>query len=443
VKSGFAQSEGSSNAKEERVAVLALRNRIQMSKEEVDYLTGLVRQIISKRMSRKYLIMTQENIEVLLPPDTNLEDCVSNCQVETGRTIGARYIITGDVLRFGSSLRLTLRMHDTKSGRLLASEVAKAKALDELEAPTERAVEALVNQVDGASKPRETTSSARDDDYERDSDRRSSRYREPTRDRPLTRRERLLRRARAAEAERRRRQDDRFKREQRRLEAERARKRAQREKRRAREERLAKQRASREQSRAESKESSLGSGLSPITYEASFGVAQVQCADQCDGVEENGSGFDFALSYNIIPPKSEWGWLLSLDMRFAHATLGDPFGMSESFTYDGTYLTVGALGGFQLGRFIARAMLGVGTAVGNLDYQGSGDFQTYDFESVSTLLTGAELGWRINDVFMVSLYQQRFTPGEDVEVCDFFSDTCSSVTLPSLNQVGARLSLTF
>ena len=51
--------------------------------------------------------MTQENIEVLLPPNTKLEDCTSECQVETGRTIGARYIITSEVLRFGSSLRIS------------------------------------------------------------------------------------------------------------------------------------------------------------------------------------------------------------------------------------------------------------------------------------------------------------------------------------------------
>ena len=132
----------------ERLAVLMLRNRINMSREEVEYLTSVVRRITSKRLAQSYLIMTQENIEILLPPNTQLEDCVSECQVETGRTLGARYIITGEVLRFGSSLRLTLRMHDTKTGRLVSSEVAKGKEIEALEDPTEKAVLALIQQIE-------------------------------------------------------------------------------------------------------------------------------------------------------------------------------------------------------------------------------------------------------------------------------------------------------
>ena len=47
-QSTSARNAQGDNASGDRIAVLSLRNRIQMSKEEVDYLTGLVRRIISK-----------------------------------------------------------------------------------------------------------------------------------------------------------------------------------------------------------------------------------------------------------------------------------------------------------------------------------------------------------------------------------------------------------
>ncbi|MBM4292212.1 MAG: hypothetical protein FJ138_12885, partial [Deltaproteobacteria bacterium] len=132
---------------EERIAVLPLRNAAQLERGEVDYLTGILRGVTAKRLPKTYIVMTQENILTLLPPSTKLEDCVGECEVDTGRTLGARHIITGEVVRFGSSLRLTLRLHDTESGRLVGSEVAKGKLVEDLEAPTEEAIAALLTPL--------------------------------------------------------------------------------------------------------------------------------------------------------------------------------------------------------------------------------------------------------------------------------------------------------
>ena len=141
-----------------RVAVLTLRNRIEMTQSEVDYLTSLVRQATADYLAKDYVIMTQENIEVLLPPDTNLDDCVSECQVETGRVIGAHYIITGEVLRFGKTLRLTIRMHETKIGRLVASSRVKGKTIEELEEPSVSAVASMLAKIS----PNQSSASVRD-----------------------------------------------------------------------------------------------------------------------------------------------------------------------------------------------------------------------------------------------------------------------------------------
>ena len=46
-------------------------------------------------------VMTDKNIIDLLPDDTKIEDCIGECEVQTGRMLGAKYIITGEVGRAG------------------------------------------------------------------------------------------------------------------------------------------------------------------------------------------------------------------------------------------------------------------------------------------------------------------------------------------------------
>jgi hypothetical protein len=406
-----------------------------MSKEEVDYLTGLVRRIISKQLSRSYLIMTQENIEVLLPPGTNLDDCVSECQVETGRTIGARYIITGDVLRFGSSLRLTLRMHDTRSGRLIASEVAKASKIDDLEAPTERAVEGLINQIDGARLKAASATSQPDRSASTDTRARSDRDAslDSSRDRgsrPLTRRERLLRRARAAETERKRRQD----------------KQALQRKRRRLKKRQKRARASKTKSSSAAKTSRRTA--KHIESEISFGLAGSQCTNTddfllCSKLESQLS-FDIALDYTIIQPEEDdFGWMMSLDMRYAHVNFADADSMVN---YNMNMLTVGALGGIKLWDLYLRCLFGLGYSFGVLTSDNTDPDRPpveLDFESTSGIVYGFDLGWQISEEWMISVYQQTLDSVEEQEVCDFFADTCDMVKLPTISQQGFRLTLVF
>jgi len=47
-----------------------------------------------------------------------LEECQGECEVDTGRRLGADLIVSGEVLRFGSGLRINLKLHDVKSGQL-------------------------------------------------------------------------------------------------------------------------------------------------------------------------------------------------------------------------------------------------------------------------------------------------------------------------------------
>ena len=69
----------------------------------------------------KYSIYTRENLTQILS-DNEVECVEGQCEVETGRNIGADYIISGNVLRRGSELKLVLKFHDTSSAKLMAIE---------------------------------------------------------------------------------------------------------------------------------------------------------------------------------------------------------------------------------------------------------------------------------------------------------------------------------
>ncbi|MFM8559261.1 MAG: PEGA domain-containing protein, partial [bacterium] len=84
----------------------------------------------------------------LLPPGKTLADCSKGqCEVEVGRTIGADYIVTGEVLKFGDELRLNLKVHHCVSGAFLGSQTAKGSRVRDLESGLTTASGALFAMV--------------------------------------------------------------------------------------------------------------------------------------------------------------------------------------------------------------------------------------------------------------------------------------------------------
>ena len=63
-------------------------------------------------------MITKENILVMLPSGKTLADCEGSCAVDTGRKIGAHWVLVGEVVRFGATIRVTLKLHHTASGIL-------------------------------------------------------------------------------------------------------------------------------------------------------------------------------------------------------------------------------------------------------------------------------------------------------------------------------------
>ena len=119
----------------QRVAVLELINRAPtlVTADEVKYLTNELRSVASYLPRDQYLVLTKESLEVLIDPKLKLEDCVGSCEVKVGRLVGAKWIITGEVVRFGESLRVSLKLHQTETGQFLKGESLKGKTVGQLE----------------------------------------------------------------------------------------------------------------------------------------------------------------------------------------------------------------------------------------------------------------------------------------------------------------------
>lgn len=392
----FAQ-EGAEETK--RVAVLALRNKLQMSPSEVEYLTGLVRREAAKSLPIDYLVMTQENIISLLPPDKTLEDCSSECEVDTGRLLGARYIITGEVLRFGSSLRLSLRLHDTQTGRLIGSEVAKGKELEELEGPTEGAIRLLLKELTASASPQPTSQASPKLTVGGGGKTTSTSVR-----------------GRAKEAVAR-------------IDAPAPRPAP----------RPAPKAEPNAEPKAEPQTNAEPSALWP-RFELQMGLATSACAPNgdadCTNFDNNmSSNFgvgDFGLQYNFLRGKS---FVLGTDVRFMNFMFTDT--RDDFFTYDVTSLSVGAVLTYVKGPLFGRLQVGVGTQ------SGYGDINEADlsYDAPSTRF-GLEAGVR-SGAFTVSLYFQSDKTDGEASVCRFDSFECVSVPVVGVRQTGVRFGWVF
>jgi len=93
-------------------------------------------------------VMTRENtMQMLKAFGKKLEDCVGECEVETGKLLQADYVVSGRLTRVGTHYKLTLRVHETATGSLIASATASGKTVDELDDDTSGAAARLLDPL--------------------------------------------------------------------------------------------------------------------------------------------------------------------------------------------------------------------------------------------------------------------------------------------------------
>jgi len=131
------------------ISVLDLQNNADLTDPEVSYLTDLSRDALARNLPLEYFtIMTRESILELLPEGTRLSDCLdASCEVEIGRTLGADYVVSGEVLTFAGELRLILKVHHCNSAAFIGSESAAGAGLKDLENSMASTTELLSERI--------------------------------------------------------------------------------------------------------------------------------------------------------------------------------------------------------------------------------------------------------------------------------------------------------
>ena len=117
-----------------KLAVLDFQNKAKdLNADDVRYFADVVRGATLKS-APGLEVMTRENLLVLLQSTgKDIGQCEGECEVDTGRRIGADAIISGDVVKVGSKYHISLRLHETHDGRLLSSAIATGRTVDELD----------------------------------------------------------------------------------------------------------------------------------------------------------------------------------------------------------------------------------------------------------------------------------------------------------------------
>jgi len=98
-----------------RVAVLEFKNDAKLKTDEIRFLADLFRRKALTLNKYGLVVMTRDNILELMEPGKALEQCEGACEVETGRLLGASYLVSGQVLRIEGTLRLVANLYDTKT----------------------------------------------------------------------------------------------------------------------------------------------------------------------------------------------------------------------------------------------------------------------------------------------------------------------------------------
>jgi len=81
---------------------------------------------------RGVVVMTRENMLVLLR-DMGKKECgEGECEVETARNIGADYVVSGKVVRMEQIYVVTLKLHETQGGSLIGTDTVEAASQVEL-----------------------------------------------------------------------------------------------------------------------------------------------------------------------------------------------------------------------------------------------------------------------------------------------------------------------
>src|SRR5439155_26575900 len=135
-------------AQSDLVAVLEFRDKVPEGQRiDAAYISDQVRSAV-KELLPQMKVITRENMLVLMQASgRKLEECEGECEVDTGRRIGAELVVSGELLRFGTQYKLNMKLHQVRSGELLAGAVAAGATADDLDRDLRPAVQRLLTPL--------------------------------------------------------------------------------------------------------------------------------------------------------------------------------------------------------------------------------------------------------------------------------------------------------
>ena len=126
------------------LAVLNLRVADKaLSLEEASALTDLIRARLPRVLGANAKILSREKVfEIMQNSGKAAAQCTGECEVQTGREIGAEYIVTGNAARVGGQVLLVIEVKRTRDGATVAAEdklaTTSGKLVEQIGAVAER-----------------------------------------------------------------------------------------------------------------------------------------------------------------------------------------------------------------------------------------------------------------------------------------------------------------
>ena len=126
-----------------RLAVLEFSSKLGNREVEPGYFSEVVRGVALDEAPGTRVITRESLLTLLEASGKDAASCEGECEVDTGRRIGADYIVSGELWKIGSTFHLRMKLHDTRTADLLSVADASGKTVDELDASTADAARKL------------------------------------------------------------------------------------------------------------------------------------------------------------------------------------------------------------------------------------------------------------------------------------------------------------
>ena len=134
----------------DKLAVLELRSKLKGDeRERIDaaFLSNVVRRAALAALPELHVMSKDSMFVMLRGAGKDPAECAGECDVDSGRIVGAEYVVGGEVLRFGEQFKVDLMLHETRAGRLLSAAQASGATAEQLQDSLERAVLDLLSPL--------------------------------------------------------------------------------------------------------------------------------------------------------------------------------------------------------------------------------------------------------------------------------------------------------